>query len=221
MTLLCIFLPGGDKDFIAQKVKLLLQQFEFTPVDTAVSVGDLESRLDENASVILETLIEIKAILSSFGGRGFIKDISRLFEFKLVFKREEDFCHNLLQIEEKDGLCCLRIWLPVSFVELLAAQMDELGASDNNFTRPRIVDCPEAERAKVKDAPSKFNMPAFAAPFQLLVDTYGVPRYKEANPGLFTTVTFPFMFGLMFGDVGHGLVILGLGVYLCFFFNNA
>ena len=32
---------------------------------------------------------------------------------------------------------------------------------------------------------------------------YGVPRYKEANPMIFTIVTFPFLFGVMFGDVGH------------------
>jgi V-type H+-transporting ATPase subunit a len=39
------------------------------------------------------------------------------------------------------------------------------------------------------------------------VDTYGVPRYQEANPGLFTMVTFPYMFGFMFGDIGHGFVL--------------
>jgi len=40
------------------------------------------------------------------------------------------------------------------------------------------------------------------------VDTYGVPSYKEINPAIFTQVTFPFLFGVMFGDIGHGLLIL-------------
>ena len=37
---------------------------------------------------------------------------------------------------------------------------------------------------------------------QSIVNTYGVPRYREANPALFTAVTFPFLFGVMYGDIG-------------------
>lgn len=55
------------------------------------------------------------------------------------------------------------------------------------------------------------------ASYQLIVDTYGVPRYKECNPGLFTVVSFPFLFGLMFGDIGHGLCVALMGLFLIFY----
>lgn len=32
-------------------------------------------------------------------------------------------------------------------------------------------------------------------------------RYKEINPAVFGTITFPFLFGIMYGDIGHGLII--------------
>lgn len=48
------------------------------------------------------------------------------------------------------------------------------------------------------------------------MDTYGVPRYKEANPALFTAATFPFLYGIMYGDMGHGTFILLGGLYLIF-----
>lgn len=44
-------------------------------------------------------------------------------------------------------------------------------------------------------------------------------KYKEANPSIFTTVTFPFLFGVMFGDIAHGLILFFFGLYLTFSYN--
>jgi len=49
---------------------------------------------------------------------------------------------------------------------------------------------------------------------QEIVNTYGVPRYKEVNPTLFNIVTFPFLFGIMFGDVGHGFLLLLFTIFV-------
>jgi V-type H+-transporting ATPase subunit a len=49
---------------------------------------------------------------------------------------------------------------------------------------------------------------------QTLVNLYGTPRYQEANPMIVSLVTFPFLFGMMFGDLGHGSLMgfIGLGL---------
>jgi len=51
-------------------------------------------------------------------------------------------------------------------------------------------------------------------PFQMLVAAYGLPAYGELEPTLFVAVTFLVMFGMMFGDIGHGLVLVLAGVGL-------
>lgn len=44
--------------------------------------------------------------------------------------------------------------------------------------------------------------------------------YKEINPAIFAVVTFPFLFGVMFGDIGHGGMLLIVGILLCLFANS-
>lgn len=63
-------------------------------------------------------------------------------------------------------------------------------------------------------APTHFQTNKFTYAFQEFVNTYGVPRYKEINPSLFTAATFPFLFGVMYGDVGHGSILALFGLYL-------
>jgi V-type H+-transporting ATPase subunit a len=65
--------------------------------------------------------------------------------------------------------------------------------------------------------PTYFRGNEFLNPPQMIVDTYGVPRYKEVNPALFTAVTFPFLFGVMFGDMSLGLLLFIMGLSLIFF----
>ncbi|HEX3003331.1 MAG TPA: V-type ATPase 116kDa subunit family protein [Angustibacter sp.] len=48
--------------------------------------------------------------------------------------------------------------------------------------------------------------------FTTLVQTYSTVPYADVDPTIFAAVAYVVMFGLMFGDVGHGLLLLGLGL---------
>lgn len=63
--------------------------------------------------------------------------------------------------------------------------------------------------------PSLFRLNEVTWIFQEIVNTYGIPNYKEVNPSVFAIVTFPFLFGIMFGDIGHGFVLFLIGSVLC------
>ena len=55
--------------------------------------------------------------------------------------------------------------------------------------------------------PTYFKTNSFTKIHQSIVDSYGVARYKEINPAVFSCMTFPFLFGIMYGDIGHGMII--------------
>lgn len=63
-------------------------------------------------------------------------------------------------------------------------------------------------------APTHFQTNKYTWAFQEFVNTYGIPRYREVNPALFTAATFPFLFGVMYGDIGHGSILAMAGLYL-------
>lgn len=63
--------------------------------------------------------------------------------------------------------------------------------------------------------PSFFRLNEFTWAFYEIVATYGTPTYKEVNPGVFACVTFPFLFGIMFGDIGHGTALFTVGILMC------
>ncbi len=103
------------------------------------------------------------------------------------------------------GVFYLCGWLPESGRESFKAACDGLGCSCR-FEKPGVADT-----GKV---PVKFKKGSLAQVFAPFVQMYGVPAYGEADPGLFLALTYCLLFGLMFGDVGQGVVLILVGLYM-------
>jgi V/A-type H+-transporting ATPase subunit I len=63
-------------------------------------------------------------------------------------------------------------------------------------------------------APMVMNNPWWAKPFELFSSMLGTPSSEEADPSLMVAVLVPLLFGYMFGDVGHGLILATIGFVL-------
>merc|ERR1712131_10413 len=66
-----------------------------------------------------------------------------------------------------------------------------------------------------KKVPPTYNkINKFTEAYQAMVDSYGVSDYKEVNPAPFCIITFPFLFGVMFGDMGHGIIMFIIAAFM-------
>ena len=79
------------------------------------------------------------------------------------------------------------------------------------------VNCVEEEPGEGLSSkpPTKLKNPRILKPFEMFVEMYGLPAYHEMDPTLFIALTYTFMFGVMFGDVGQG-ACLALGGFLLY-----
>jgi len=79
--------------------------------------------------------------------------------------------------------------------------------------------CIEERRAEEidmpkEDIPVKLKHTRLFKPFELLIGVYGIPRYGTIDPTIFVAISFLIMFGAMFGDLGHGLVLSAVSLFL-------
>src|SRR5205807_426132 len=71
--------------------------------------------------------------------------------------------------------------------------------------------------AKERQAPPTLvRVPGWTKPLQSVIDNFGIPSYHETNPLVFMILTFPLIYGLMFGDFGEGPIFLALGLFLLY-----
>jgi len=100
-------------------------------------------------------------------------------------------------------------WVPSSKKEALEAQLRQA-------SKTIIVDARPSKRRGHgnQHIPVAMQNPGFLSSFEILITTYARPRYEEIDPTILIAVTFPLLFGAMFGDVGQGLVLALFGVLL-------
>jgi len=155
--------------------------------------------------------LELK--LDSFSNKRFENGTcSFIEELRLFVNKEKVLYVNMNLLTPSNNLYTAYCWIPADFEDKVFSKLQELKRKKNIAVG--------AEITRIKDAPAELTPPTFfrlnefTAPFQTIVDTYGVPRYREVNPALFAISFFPFLFGVMFGDIGHGGILLVFGLFL-------
>ena len=66
----------------------------------------------------------------------------------------------------------------------------------------------DAQQITYETPPTRLKNPGLFKPFEMYIKMYGLPSYKELDPTIFVAVTYSFLFGAMFGDLGQGLLLL-------------
>lgn len=104
-------------------------------------------------------------------------------------------------------------YCPTRLTKKLAASLGELDSV-------QVVIVPVSAKNPPGDVPVKLRNNAVFRPFEMFVKMYGLPAYGSFDPTPYVAVTYCLMFGIMFGDVGQGLLVSLLGLLLSKFTKN-
>ncbi|GLT92048.1 hypothetical protein SLE2022_099070 [Rubroshorea leprosula] len=159
-------------------------------------ITEVTGRLEE-----LKTTIDVGLAHHS----NLLQTIGYQFEhWNILVKKEKSIYHtlNMLSIDVSKKCLVAEGWCPVFATNQIQNTLQRAMIDSNALVGPIF------HVLKTKESPpTYFRTNKFTSAFQEIVDAYGVAKYQEANPGVYTIITFPFLFAVMFGDWGHGICL--------------
>ena len=106
----------------------------------------------------------------------------------------------------EDGTFLICGWIP-------ARELEGIRQRAGQFPDVMLAeDAPAAVKGETPPVKLKNNF--WARLFQPFTEMYGLPAYNEFDPTFLMAITYSILFGIMYGDVGQGLVLIALGVFL-------
>ena len=194
---------GGDVESIKtifEESKTLLAKLPLRHLETierAFNILAMENRIQELTKEPMELKEKVVEIAKK---ADYIHAYNEIVEIELKIE-------NLYKKFRQTGKTCVfEVWVRKSDVEKAVNTIREACPT-------AVVNIEEKEEAEDKP-PTKMENPKISWPFEKLVAAYGLPNYHELDPTIITLITFPIIFGFMFGDVGHGLILLIGGLLL-------
>ena len=126
-----------------------------------------------------------------------------LYRFNKVFEVRKYAAATRDNRKDKKVFFIICGWLTEKDADRLAKELEN---------EPSTFCIVERDLSKVLSTPPvKLHNNFIFKPFEMFVEMYGLPNYKEFDPTILIALTYSIIFGFMFGDVGQGLVLMILG----------
>ncbi|XP_031422667.1 V-type proton ATPase 116 kDa subunit a isoform X1 [Clupea harengus] len=205
-----VFIIFFQGDQLKNRVKKICEGFRAslypcpeTPQERKEMAGGVHTRIDDLQMVLNQTEDHRQRVLQAAA-----KTV-RVWFIKVRKMKAIYHTLNLCNIDVTQKCLIAEIWCPVSDLDSIQFALRR-GTEKSGSTVPSILN-----RMQTKQTPPTFNKTnKFTSGFQNIVDAYGIGTYREINPAPYTIITFPFLFAVMFGDLGHGALMTCAALYL-------
>ncbi|MDF2567336.1 MAG: Archaeal/vacuolar-type H+-ATPase subunit [Oscillospiraceae bacterium] len=209
-----MFLPlDTDEDFEwglyfsppqkAQEIADIFASLLFEPIRVPDFVHGTPS---ESLQYIADLLVKRNQELVELEARFNEIKSSRFDEINVIFSKIK-FSYDIFEFRKNAAILNNKFYL-VGFVP--HQHIDEFEKLFDDTQSVVCVDHPPDSDPQIAP-PVKLKNNLFSQPFEGFVEMYGLPSYKGFDPTFLVSATYTLLFGIMFGDLGQGLVISLVG----------
>ncbi|XP_020641270.1 V-type proton ATPase 116 kDa subunit a 1 isoform X10 [Pogona vitticeps] len=205
-----VFIIFFQGDQLKNRVKKICEGFRAslypcpeTPQERKEMAAGVNTRIDDLQMVLNQTEDHRQRVLQAAA-----KNV-RVWFIKVRKMKAIYHTLNLCNIDVTQKCLIAEVWCPVADLDSIQFALRR-GTEHSGSTVPSILN-----RMQTNQTPPTYNKTnKFTAGFQNIVDAYGIGTYREINPAPYTIITFPFLFAVMFGDFGHGILMTFFAVWM-------
>jgi V/A-type H+-transporting ATPase subunit I len=196
--------PRSNSDIIDRAAKsaylnplTLPEEFEGTPAQITTSI---RNAIDASR----QKISDLTSTLSKLAG-DYQKELHELYWDVHVSRMMADAIVRFGQLRHTYVVVG---WVPTANLEFLTQRLKQAS--------PEILieAIPTERSGHHSNVPVALTTNRWLRPIQMLVTTYGRPSYGELDPTWLMALSFPLLFGAMFGDLGQGLILFILGLLI-------
>jgi len=215
-TAFAVFFTGDE---LHDKVTKICRAFGANMYGVPSDSEELRTQIDKCESQLRD--VDLVVVSTERNRLEMLNEISKqLSEWRRDVCREKAIFHtlNLLSFDTSARLFVAEGWCAVSKVPALRAAL-EAGRERSNAQVGSVIEERAVRPSDSEKPPTHYELNRFTEIFHSIVESYGVAEYQEVNPAPFTVITFPFLFAVMFGDVGHG-ILMALAAFILVVMEN-
>ncbi|WP_296114010.1 V-type ATP synthase subunit I [uncultured Anaerococcus sp.] len=178
--------PNQVKEDITRAVNNMGFIDKEIPDENLSSINEKISDIDKKIGKIDESIQEIKS-----SNQDVVDNLSTSLEY---YEKSNELVGKMAK---GDKYLYLSGWVPDS-------KIGDFKNLEEKFEDTTV----EVKKNSKQTPPTKLKNNKLFKPFEFLVNMYGAPNYNEIDPTPFFAITYMLLYGMMFGDLGQGLVFI-------------
>ena len=200
--LAALVVPSSGRDRLEAALRAVpIERFD-DPLDAGGLEPALRQQLDAAASAEIAAATALAELAPTY--RDALADLATRVDVAVLLLQAQTMFATAGRFLVISG------WIPRDRADELVAAIARVSGQRAVVTVERPEDV-SAAYGPALSVPILHRNPLLLRPFDRLVQVYGIPSYGEVQPTAFFALSFLLLFGLMFGDVGHGLVLMSAG----------